>query len=101
MTNIVQHANVGMIQAGDGFRFAFEALPANRIRRELSGENLDGDIAIKARVRARDKPRPCRPRLADKRSRRVQDGYQRSVPWCRELYPAETKADDNSILLRP
>jgi hypothetical protein len=41
---------VGMIQAGDGFRFAFEALPANRIRRELSGENLDGDIAIKARV---------------------------------------------------
>jgi len=32
------------------FRFAFEALPANRIRRELSGENLDGDIAIKARV---------------------------------------------------
>jgi hypothetical protein len=50
MTNIMQHTNMGMIQAGDRFRFAFEALLANRIRRELSGENLDGDIAVKARV---------------------------------------------------
>ena len=50
MTNIMQHTNVGMIQARDRFCFAFEALPANRIRRELSGENLDGNIAVKARV---------------------------------------------------
>ena len=34
-TNIVQHADVRMIQARDGLRFAFKSLLANRIRREL------------------------------------------------------------------
>jgi hypothetical protein len=50
MTDVIQHADVWMIQAGDSFRFAFEALLANCIRRKLSRENLDSNIPIKPRI---------------------------------------------------
>ena len=50
MTDVMQHADVRMIQAGDGFRFAFESLFANWIRGQLRGKNLDRNNAIKARV---------------------------------------------------
>jgi hypothetical protein len=46
----MQHANMQMIQAGNSFSFAFEALLTNGIRRELWGENLDSDAAIESRV---------------------------------------------------
>jgi hypothetical protein len=39
-----------MIEAGDGFGFALEALFANGIRGELRGENLDGDGAVQPRI---------------------------------------------------
>jgi hypothetical protein len=39
-----------MIQTGDCFRFAFEALLANRIRRQVSGKNFDGNGPVQARI---------------------------------------------------
>jgi hypothetical protein len=39
-----------MIQAGDRFRFSFETLLANWIRRQLWGQNLDRHRAVEPRV---------------------------------------------------
>src|SRR5262249_51751211 len=50
MTYVVEHADVGMIEAGDGFGFALKALFANGISGELRGENLDGDAAVQPRI---------------------------------------------------
>src|SRR3989442_4314137 len=50
MTDIMQGANIRMIQAGNGLRFALEALLANRIRGELRGQNFDRDGALQPRV---------------------------------------------------
>ena len=46
-TDIVQDANVRVIQMGDGLGFPLEALLAHGIRRELRGKNLDSDSALK------------------------------------------------------
>jgi hypothetical protein len=46
MTDVMQHANVWMIQVRDGFRFALEPLLANRITRKLLRKNLDRNGAI-------------------------------------------------------
>jgi hypothetical protein len=50
MAYVVEHADVGMIEARDGLGFALEALFANGIRGELRGENLNRYRAIKACV---------------------------------------------------
>src|SRR5262249_7461421 len=50
MPDIVEDADVGMIQAGDGLGLALEALLASWIGGEMSGENLDGYGALKTRV---------------------------------------------------
>ena len=47
---IVEMADVGMIQRGDGAGFALEALLEFRIKGKMSGENLDGDDAVEAGV---------------------------------------------------
>ena len=44
--DIMQSADVRMIQAGDGLGLAIEALPQFRIGSEVGGENLDCDCAI-------------------------------------------------------
>ena len=49
VADIVQHADVGMIQTGYGFGFSLESLSAPGIRRELQ-QNLDGDGALQPRV---------------------------------------------------
>ncbi len=49
-TDVVQMTDVRMIQRGNGTSFAFETLLEFRIGGKMSGENLDGDCAIKARV---------------------------------------------------
>ncbi len=46
----MKRADVGMIEAGDGFGFAFEALLARRIGRKMRGKNLDSDGTIEAGV---------------------------------------------------
>ena len=50
MTDVMQHANVWMIQVRDGFRFALEPLLAYGIGRKLRGQNLDGDTAFQSRI---------------------------------------------------
>ena len=50
MSNIMQDANVRMIQAGDGLRFLLEALAQCRIIGKVRGKDLDGDDAAQARV---------------------------------------------------
>jgi hypothetical protein len=46
----IDHANVRMIQAGDGLRFGLEPSLANRIRREVRWKSLDRDSAVQARI---------------------------------------------------
>ena len=41
---------MGMVQRGDRARFALEPLPANRVARELRGQDLDRDVAHETRV---------------------------------------------------
>jgi hypothetical protein len=48
--NIMQNANVWMIQGRDGASFALEALLGLRIFRKMRREYLDGYGAVKARV---------------------------------------------------
>jgi hypothetical protein len=48
--DVVQRADVGMIQAGDGFGLALETLPACRIVGEMRRKNLDGNSAVQARI---------------------------------------------------
>ncbi len=50
MADVVQHTNVRMIQAGNRFGFAFEALLPNGIIRKLWRQNLYRHSAIKTRV---------------------------------------------------
>ena len=61
LADVVQNANVRMAQAGNGSCLALEALPANGVRREVSGEDFYGDGAIEASVaRAVDFAHPAR-----------------------------------------
>ena len=46
----MQHADMWMIQAGNGFRFAFKSLLANGITRKLFWQNLDRDSALQSRI---------------------------------------------------
>ena len=50
MAGVVEGADVRMVQAGDGFCFAVEALAQFGAVGEMSGKNLDGDDAIEARI---------------------------------------------------
>ena len=50
MADVVEHADVGMIEAGNSFGFAFETLFLHGIGRKMRGKNLDGDSAVEAGV---------------------------------------------------
>ena len=50
MANIVQRADMGMAQAGDGLGLTVEPFAQLRITGEVLGQNLDGDVAIEARI---------------------------------------------------
>ena len=50
MAGVVERADVGMIQAGDGFCFALEALAQFSAVCEMRGQNFDGDDSIEARI---------------------------------------------------
>src|SRR5437016_11390551 len=50
MTDVVQHADMWMIQVRDGFCFALEPLLVHRIRRKLRRQNLDGDTTLQPRI---------------------------------------------------
>ena len=46
MADVVEHADVGVVQAGNRFRFALEALLRCRVARNIRRQNLDGHGAI-------------------------------------------------------
>lgn len=48
--DVVERADMRMVQAGYDLGLAFEALTARRIVREMRRENLDGDSSVEARV---------------------------------------------------
>jgi hypothetical protein len=50
MANIIERANMRMIQAGDGFGFLVEALLQNWIAGKMRGKDLDGDAAVEAGI---------------------------------------------------
>jgi len=50
MADVVQHADVRVIQTGNGFGLALKALLANGIIRELRRQDLNGDRAVEPRV---------------------------------------------------
>ena len=47
---VMKRQDVGMRQRGDGLRFAIESREPLRIARDRLGQNLDGDVAIEARI---------------------------------------------------
>ncbi len=48
--DIVQRADIGMIQAGNNFGLALEALPPGRVVSKMRGKNLDSHSPVQARV---------------------------------------------------
>ncbi len=50
VADVVERADVRMIQAGDGLCFALEALAQFGAIGEMSGQNFDRDDAVEARV---------------------------------------------------
>src|SRR5579863_6270864 len=50
MTDVVQRANVRMIERGNRARFALKALPRVGFLRQMLRQNLDGHVAPEARV---------------------------------------------------
>jgi len=48
--HVIEVTNVGMIQGGNGARFALEALFEFRIVGEMSRQDLDGHRAVEARI---------------------------------------------------
>src|SRR5262249_43414778 len=67
MTDVIQHADVRMIQARNGLGFAFEALLTNRIGGQMRWQNLDCDRTFQPRIpRAIHLPHPaCAQRRED------------------------------------
>jgi len=60
--HVVERANVGMVEAGDGAGLALEALPERGVGSEVGGKDLDRDGALEPRVaRAVDLAHPTRP----------------------------------------
>ena len=50
VADIMENADIGMIQAGYGFGFAFEALSGLGVRGQVVGQDLDCDLAVEAGV---------------------------------------------------
>src|SRR5206468_5400657 len=50
VTYVMQGADVGMVQAGDGARLALEALPQFGVAGEVAGEDLDRHGPVESRV---------------------------------------------------
>ena len=50
LTDVVERANVRVVQAGDGLRLALEPLLEIGVRGDMLGEDFDGDRAVQAGV---------------------------------------------------
>ena len=90
--------DVRVIQRGEDLRFALESREAIGIVGERLRQDLDRDVAIAASCRARDRPRPCRPRRAPRRFRRDPGAYQRRGPGAMACSPSILEAADRGRL---
>jgi hypothetical protein len=64
--HVVNHADVGMIEARDGPRFALEPRTQSRIGEQVRQEDLDGDGPVQPRVAGLvDLPHPAGPERRD------------------------------------
>jgi hypothetical protein len=123
--DVVEHADVGVLEGGDGAGLPLEACPADRVRGEVRGEDLEGDGAAEAGVagllnlahapgpeKAEDLVRPeasarleRHGRPGDEEARRTTDskGSAGSTPFGRSVRlsprasgdPLERRADDS------
>ena len=59
IAQVVEGADMGVIQRGNGSRLALKTLLHIRARTEMGGQNLDRKCD-QAACPARDRPRPCR-----------------------------------------
>jgi hypothetical protein len=50
VTNIVERADVRVVEAGDGFRLALKSLACLRSTVAVFRQNLDGDCAVEAAI---------------------------------------------------
>ena len=91
--DVVQRADVGMIQAGNNFGLALEALTAGRIVGEMRRKNLDGDGTVETRIpRPIDFPHSTRAQAA-RRSRRDPVWCHSPRPWMQRIIgPQEAPA---------
>src|SRR6266540_2945431 len=65
LPDFVDGHDIGMVQGGDQTRLRLEALQAGRVGRQLGGQDLDRDLALKPRVPgAVNFPHPARPERA-------------------------------------
>jgi hypothetical protein len=48
--DVMDNADVGMLQPRDGFRFTLEALMPVRIGRQVRGKDFDRDLTAQARI---------------------------------------------------
>ena len=74
--DIVERANVRVVQAGDGLRLALEPLQEVGVTGDMLGQDLDGDRAVQPRVAGLVDLSPSRPR-------RWARGSRTGRAWCR------------------
>src|SRR5512147_2850885 len=48
--DIIYRHNGGMLELGNGFYFAFETVEKLRIMKKFARQNLDGNLAVEARI---------------------------------------------------
>ena len=78
--DVVQRADIRVLQRRNGPRFALHALFQFGIGGEMGGKNLDGDGRDRGECPWRDTPRPCRPHPAGIEFHRDQASCQRLGP---------------------
>ena len=88
LAHVVERADVGVGQTGNGLGLPLEALPENGVGGKLGGEDLQGDGAVQAGVlRPVDfahPPAPMGPRISNAPSRRPDS---RGIVGCRSPHP--------------
>ena len=90
-----------MIQRRQHLRFALEARQSLRICRERLGQDLDRDVASSFVSRARDRPRPSRPRRASRRFRTRRDEHPGRSTYATKSADYEPRRSRRSRSTRP
>jgi hypothetical protein len=82
LADVVEDADVRMIESRHGARFALEALADLGLLREVRRDYLDRDQAVEDAYRARGRLRPFHRRRARPGFRTDRDGFRSTGAWC-------------------